>query len=155
MKKERSFKQDDVRTHAPEKERQSSTEGSERPTPAFTPLSNLHHALGNRAVQRLLAQRDGTDATELDPETVGRIDRARSGGESLDTSVQSQMGEGLGYDVSDVRVHTSSEADTLNRQLGAKAFTTGQDVFFREGAYDPNSTEGQELIAHELTHVVQ
>jgi hypothetical protein len=50
---------------------------------------------------------------------------------------------------------TPREADSLSHQLGAKAFTTGQDVFFREGNYDPHSSGGQELIAHELTHVVQ
>jgi hypothetical protein len=61
----------------------------------------------------------------------------------------------MGYDMGGVRVHTSPEADDLSHQLGAKAFTTGQDVFFREGAYDPGSTAGKELIAHELTHVVQ
>ena len=64
------------------------------------------------------------------------------------------MGSALGYDVSDVRVHTSPEADELNRQLDAEAFTTGRDVFFREGTYNPHSSDGQELIAHELTHVV-
>jgi len=43
----------------------------------------------------------------------------------------------------------------LNKSIQAKAFTTGQDVFFRQGAYVPSSRNGQELIAHELTHVVQ
>ena len=57
----------------------------------------------------------------------------------------------MGHDLSGVRVHTSPEADDLSHQLGAKAFTTNQDVFFREGAYEPHSSAGQELIAHELT----
>lgn len=61
----------------------------------------------------------------------------------------------MGQDFSGVRVHTSPEADNLNRQLGAKAFTTGSDTFFRNGAYDPYSSSGQMLIAHELTHTVQ
>lgn len=43
----------------------------------------------------------------------------------------------------------------MNRSISAKAFTTKQDVFFRQGAYQPESREGQTLIAHELTHVVQ
>ena len=43
----------------------------------------------------------------------------------------------------------------LNDQLQARAFTTGSDVFFRKGDYQPTSHEGQELLAHELTHVVQ
>jgi Domain of unknown function (DUF4157) len=54
-----------------------------------------------------------------------------------------------------VRVHTDGRADGLNRSIQAKAFTTGQNIFFRQGAYQPGSKGGQELIAHELTHVVQ
>lgn len=65
------------------------------------------------------------------------------------------MGTALGADFSDVRVHTSPEAADLNSQLSAKAFTTGKDIFFQEGAYAPGSSSGQELLAHELTHVVQ
>ena len=48
-----------------------------------------------------------------------------------------------------------TQSDQLNRSIQARAFTTGQDVFFRQGEYDPGSKDGQELIAHELTHVVQ
>jgi hypothetical protein len=65
------------------------------------------------------------------------------------------MGQAMGADFSGVKVHTDSQSDQLNQSIQAKAFTTGQDVFFRQGAYDPGSREGQELIAHELTHVVQ
>ena len=54
-----------------------------------------------------------------------------------------------------VRVHTGPEADTLNDSMSARAFTTGQDIFLKRGEYDPRSTAGQELLAHELTHVVQ
>jgi len=118
-------------------------------------LAGLQQMVGNRAVQRLLAQRSGEGPAEIDDQTAGRINRARGGGQSLDSAVQKQMGAATGHDFGGVRVHTSPESDDLNRQLGAKAFTTGQDVFFREGAYDPHSSGGQELIAHELTHVVQ
>ena len=61
----------------------------------------------------------------------------------------------MGADFSGVRVHTDTQSDQLNRSIQAKAFTTGQDVFFRSGEYNPGSKGGQELIAHELTHVVQ
>lgn len=119
-------------------------------------LAGLQQLVGNRAVQRLLAQRSGSGAAfELDDKTAGRINRERGGGQPLDTALQKQAGETMGYDLSGVRVHTSSEADDLSDQLSAKAFTTGQDIFFRDGAYDPHSSGGQELIAHELTHVVQ
>ena len=65
------------------------------------------------------------------------------------------MGKAMGADFSGVKVHTDSQADQLNQSIQAKAFTTGQDVFFRQGTYQPGSKDGQELIAHELTHVVQ
>jgi hypothetical protein len=65
------------------------------------------------------------------------------------------MGQAMGADFSGVKVHTDSQSDQLNQSIQARAFTTGQDVFFRQGAYDPGSRGGQELIAHELTHVVQ
>ena len=65
------------------------------------------------------------------------------------------MGTATGQDFSDVKVHTDPESHALNDQLGAKAFTTGSDIFFRSGAYDPGSSGGRELLTHELTHVVQ
>ncbi len=118
-------------------------------------LAQLQNQVGNRAVQRMLAQRSGDGAFELDDDTAGRINQARGHGQSLDSATQEQMGAAIGQDFSGVQVHTSRESDELNQQVGAKAFTTGQDIFFKEGAYDPGSSGGQELIAHELTHVAQ
>ena len=65
------------------------------------------------------------------------------------------MEQAFNADFSGVKVHTGAESDTLNRSLSARAFTSGHDVFFRQGEYNPDSTAGQELLAHELTHVVQ
>ncbi len=118
-------------------------------------MSGLQQQIGNRAVQRLIAQRSGDGPFELDEKTQARIERERGGGQPLDSAVQAKMADSTGHDLSDVKVHTSPESDSLNRELGAKAFTTGEDVFFSEGAYDPRSSGGQELIAHELIHVVQ
>lgn len=89
------------------------------------------------------------------PDLESAIARKRGSGQALDPSLQTLMGQAMGADFSDVRVHTDSQSDQLNRSIQAKAFTTGQDVFFRQGAYQPGSQGGQELIAHELTHVVQ
>jgi hypothetical protein len=118
-------------------------------------LTTFQQRVGNRAVQRLLAQRSGDGPFDLDDSTAERINRERSSGQALDGDVQSKMGEATGQDFSDVKVHTGPESHALNEDLSAKAFTTGQDIFFREGAYDPASSGGQELLAHELTHVVQ
>jgi hypothetical protein len=118
-------------------------------------VSALQSMVGNRAVQRLLAQRSGDEPYELDQDTEAHINNQRGGGQQLDEGMQKKMGSSLGHDFSSVRVHNSPEADGLNRQLGSKAFTTGSDIFFRQGQYDPNSSNGQELLAHEMTHVVQ
>ncbi|MEM9214868.1 MAG: DUF4157 domain-containing protein [Cyanobacteria bacterium P01_F01_bin.150] len=83
------------------------------------------------------------------------LNQARSGGQPLAPNLQQKMGNAMGADFSGVRVHTDNTSDRLNHTIQAKAFTTGQDVFFKQGAYNPNSRGGQELIAHELTHVVQ
>lgn len=103
---------------------------------------------------QILRQKDsggGEATTELE----SSINSARGGGLPLDAGLQQSMGRAMGADFSGVRVHTDSQADRLNQSIQAKAFTTGQDVFFRQGEYDPSSSGGLELIAHELTHVVQ
>nr|MCU0474881.1 DUF4157 domain-containing protein [Anaerolineae bacterium] len=51
--------------------------------------------------------------------------------------------------------HTDAQSDTLNRSVGAKAFTQGSDIFFKSGAFQPESSDGQHLLAHELTHTIQ
>ncbi|MBE9045004.1 DUF4157 domain-containing protein [Pleurocapsales cyanobacterium LEGE 10410] len=102
-------------------------------------------------------QADGmTAAASAAPAQVEQgINQAKGGGKSLAPKLQQKMGSAMGADFSGVRVHTDNNADRLNESIQAKAFTTGRDVFFKQGAYQPNSRGGQELIAHELTHVVQ
>lgn len=92
---------------------------------------------------------------EASAELEQSINRARGVGQSLSPTLQTQMGQAMGADFSNVRVHTDGQADRLSRSVSARAFTTGQDVFFKQGEYAPGSRSGQELIAHELTHVVQ
>ncbi len=105
-----------------------------------------------RGVQR--APADSAPFT-LEEEHAARIQRERGGGQSLPKDVQRKMSAALGYDFSRVRVHADRQADALSKSLHARAFTTGRDIFFRAGAYQPASAEGQKLLAHELTHVVQ
>ena len=65
-----------------------------------------------------------------------------------------RFGAALGTDLSAVRVHTDARADRLSRSIGALAFTSGEHIFFRQGQYRDDDA-GQQLSAHELTHVVQ
>lgn len=124
------------------------------PGPATLP--GIQRTLGNARVQRLLAQRSASGAGgEVAPGVGGAIQRARGGGRGLDAGVRGAMEAAFGTDFGGVRVHTGPRADTLNRALHARAFTTGSDIFFRGGEYAPSSPGGKELLAHELTHVVQ
>jgi len=100
-------------------------------------------------------RRVGLEGGPVPSDVASAIHRARGGGQPLDGASQARMGEAMGYDFSGVRVHADAASDRLNKQLSAKAFTTGVDIFFRRGAYDPGSSSGRKLIAHELSHVVQ
>jgi Domain of unknown function (DUF4157) len=102
-----------------------------------------------------LAQRPAVGGMAATQDLESSINRARGGGQPLEAGLQRKLGQAMGADFSEVRVHTDHQADQLNRSIQAKAFTTGQDVFFRQGVYQPGSRKGQELIAHELMHVVQ
>jgi len=83
------------------------------------------------------------------------IQQKRGQGQSLSEDIREPMEQAFGNDFRGVKVHTDSQSDQLNRSIQARAFTTGQDVFFKQGEYNPGSKDGQELLAHELTHVVQ
>ncbi len=76
-------------------------------------------------------------------------------GQPLDLSVRRELEEQLGHDFSRVRLHTDRDADALTGMLGADAVAVGQDIFFREGAFRPGTSDGQRLLAHELLHTVQ
>ncbi|MBN4003326.1 DUF4157 domain-containing protein [Nostoc sp. LPT] len=107
-------------------------------------------------VQRQITVRAAGDAGgEISSEWEGELVRAKGGGQPMSPTVREPMERAFGADFGGVRVHTGAQADSLARTIQAKAFTTGQDVFFRRGAYEPLSRGGQELIAHELTHVIQ
>ena len=97
----------------------------------------------------------GLEGGEVDDSVTRSIQSAKGSGQPLHDGVRRSMEQGFGADFSGVRVHTGGEADTLNRSLNAHAFTTGKDIFFGKGQYNPGSSGGQELIAHELTHTVQ
>ncbi|MEH2239846.1 eCIS core domain-containing protein [Nostoc sp.] len=80
-----------------------------------------------------------------------RLNSSKGGGSSLPGDVRFFMEPRFGYDFSQVRVHTGTEAVQMNQELGAQAFTHGSDVYFGAGKSPGNN----ELTAHELTHVVQ
>ncbi len=76
-------------------------------------------------------------------------------GNQLPEDVQLEMEQKMGADFSGVTIHAGSDAHHLNRQLGARAFTHGRDIYFSDREYNPQSVRGKHLLAHELTHVLQ
>jgi hypothetical protein len=76
-------------------------------------------------------------------------------GEPLPAALGSVMGQRFGQSFGDVRVHAGQEAAALAKSMGARAYTVGPSIVFGEGQYRPGAPDGQRLIAHELTHVVQ
>ena len=78
-----------------------------------------------------------------------------TGGEPLAPDVRARMESGFGADFGNVRVHKDAEAAALNNHLSARAFTYRNHIFFSRGQYQPGSSDGQRLIAHELTHTIQ
>ncbi|MDP9107829.1 MAG: DUF4157 domain-containing protein, partial [Pseudomonadota bacterium] len=101
-------------------------------------------------------QRDasGSDSREpIDKSAVTEV--LQSPGRPLDASTRAMMEPHFGYDFSRVRVHTDAQAARSAETIHANAYTAGQNVVFGAGRYAPGSRQGQQLMAHELTHVVQ
>jgi hypothetical protein len=97
----------------------------------------------------------GLDGGPLSDATAAQIQAMRGGGAPLDAGTRSSMEGSFGTSFGDVRVHTGAEASDVSRRIGALAFTTGNDVFMRDDAYQPGTPDAQRLLGHELTHVVQ
>ena len=103
-----------------------------------------------------LTQRKGTDAAhEVALSTESRIQSLRNSGQPLSDDAKSFFEPRFGYNFSNVRVHTGSEAAQLAQAINAKAFTTGNNIVFNAGQYSSESSAGNKLLAHELTHTIQ
>ncbi|QLQ05136.1 MAG: DUF4157 domain-containing protein [Anaerolineae bacterium] len=83
-----------------------------------------------------------------------RIRDSRGQGSALPAEARAFMEPRFGRDFSQVTVHADAQADQPTAS-SVRAFTTGRDIYFRQGAYAPGSPAGQKLLAHEPTHVVQ
>src|SRR5438093_5537863 len=81
----------------------------------------------------------GPEGGPLSAMTAARIEASRGAGAALDTATQTHMENALGHNFAEVRVHADREADALSRAVGALAFTTGSDIYFRDDAYGPDS----------------
>jgi Domain of unknown function (DUF4157) len=119
-------------------------------------LARLASTIGSSALARFAQAGSGLlpgGAVHGDVETA--IATRRGGGRPLDAATRDRIGERLGDALTDVRVHDDAGASEIARSVSARAFATGTDVYFAAGEYRPGTSDGNRLIAHELTHVVQ
>ena len=84
-----------------------------------------------------------------------KLTASKGGGDPLPQATASFMGDSIGADFSQVRIHTGGNAQQMSKNLNAQAFTHGKDVYFNQGKYQPESNDGQKLLAHELAHTIQ
>lgn len=96
---------------------------------------------------------DHASGTPSPPSAVTTV--LGSAGRPLDAATRGLMEERLGHDFSSVRIHTDAEAAHSASAIDARAYTYGRHVVMGSGRYRPDTPDGAELLAHELTHVVQ
>ncbi len=93
--------------------------------------------------------------SKVTPELESRIQTLRGSGQPLTQSVRAFFEPRFGHDFSDVRTHTGARAAETARAVNARAFTLGSNIVFGAKRFQPNSSNGQRLLAHELSHTVQ
>lgn len=108
---------------------------------------HLQRLAGNAAMGSLV-QREAEESPVKD--IVGK-----GGGTALDDSIRKPLEAHHGADLSDVRIHTGPKANEAATSVQSLAFTSGTDIVFKDGHYNPGSKEGMETLAHETAHVVQ
>ena len=121
------------------------------------PLANTITPLIQRQSEEdefLQTKKKHEETPEVTPRIAANIHSLKGGGQPLTDSSRSFLERRFGYGFGHVRVHSDTRAAETARSLNARAFTVGKNVAFAAGQYDPRSTEGRELLAHELTHVV-
>lgn len=119
----------------------------------------LAGSVGNRAFGQVVARmREGEgilDSGVVHPEVEAAITAAHGQGRALDRQLSANLEQGIGESLGDVRVHTGDHAAAMARAVSARAFTVGSDIFFGQGEYRPGTPDGDRLVAHEVTHVLQ
>jgi hypothetical protein len=105
--------------------------------------------------EEMLQPESETGGGYASPEISHKIEMSEGNGAALPNETNRFMSNAFRSDFSGVQIHTDSNALQMNQKLGARAFTVGSDIYFNKREYNPESTDGKQLLAHELTHVVQ
>ncbi len=135
--------------HAPEPHYRASLD-------PYASIMNLQHTAGNRQVNHALGLQTQCPHVSLAtaPSVVDEV-LINDPGKPLDFSERELMQTRLGFNLNSIRLHTNSLSDSSAQALNARAFTAGNHIVFQNNAYAPATEEGQNLLAHELSHVAE
>ena len=118
----------------------------------------LQRTIGNQAVLRLLQRQSlpthppvGPEGGTVDATVASRLQHTRQGGSSLPDGVRRTLEPKLGAALRRVKIHTGPDAVQLTRELGAKAFTHQNHIYYGQG----QSPRDLKLTAHEAVHTIQ
>ena len=122
-----------------------------------TPMTNGHvlWQVAERHAATLYRRAVSSGAVDPHEPAVEAVLQKRGTGQPLPAEIRHEMERELGISLVGVRIHTDAVAAQAARALAAEAFTLGEDIFFSEGTFAPETTSGRKLLAHELTHVAQ
>ena len=110
---------------------------------------------GGKIARKISSGGSGSSGIAVSSQMESQLNHLQGGGQAMPEGLRSMMESGFGQDFRQVRLHTDSEAANMSNSIHAKAFTHGNDIYFNQGKFNPNSEEGQRLVAHELVHVAQ
>lgn len=98
-------------------------------------------------------------AERWDPDRLLKLVAGQAGqGRRLDLATREKFERKLGTDLGHVKIYTGPFAEEITRAHGAEAITIGTTgMVLMSGTPDRSmaTSEGQALLAHELTHVAQ
>lgn len=110
---------------------------------------------GGKISRKISGGGGGSSGIAVSQQMESQLSQLQGGGRPMPQGLLNMMESGFGQDFGHVRIHTDAEAADMSSSISAKAFTLGNDIYFNRGQFNPETTEGQRLVAHELTHVVQ
>ena len=110
---------------------------------------------GEKISRKISGSAGSSSGIAVSQQMESQLSHLNGGGRQMPDGLRSMMESGFGQDFSQVRLHTDSDAASMSSSIHAKAFTHGNDIYFNQGQFSPHTTEGQHLVAHELTHVAQ
>jgi hypothetical protein len=152
-------------THAEPEHRQSEDPGAaqsrrspnlgELPAPLDQELLLTTRQEPRATASRMAFRKAGPVAEGQSMPEAAVASASASSGFAADAAIVGRVAAKLGADFSNVRFHTGAESEEAAGAIGARAYTIGSDIHFGKDQYKPGSSEGDRLIAHELTHVVQ